>query len=138
MRHRDDLEREQALDEGIKELQCINKKLAKMTLRKEELTEIIIAALGHDHEGQKSYEYDMWKVEVKTPFVYSLNKKAYEESGFLLPPAFNPIRESVSYSVDKKACEEYIRIAPSEVRDLLVELIDKKAGKASVTIKERC
>jgi hypothetical protein len=133
----DTAEQERCLQESIKELECVNKKLAKLTMRKEELTDMIIGAFDHDHEGQKTYEYDVWKIEVKTPFVYSLNKKKYESGDIKLPEKFNPIKQSVSYSVDKRLCDQYMLEAPKKVRDALAELIDKKPGKAAVSIKER-
>lgn len=123
--------------ESISELQKINKQLAKLNLRKEELTQEIIGALDHEHEGQKTYEYGLWKIEVKTPFVYSLNKKLYESGDVKLPDNFNPVKESVSYSIDKRLCDQYMQDAPKKVRDALAELIDKKPGKAGITIKER-
>lgn len=132
------IEREVGLSDTIKELEKVNKQLARLSLRKEELTDSIIKAMGHQHEGQRSYEYQTWKVEIKTPFVYSLNKKLYESGNIKLPDDFNPIKESVSYSVDKALCDKYLDDAPKKVRDALVELIDKKPGKASVIIKERC
>jgi hypothetical protein len=123
--------------DSVKELEKVNKQLAKLLVRKEELTEQIIGSLEHDHEGQKSYEYGVWKIEVKTPFVYSLNKKLYESGKVKLPEYFNPIKESVSYSVDKRLCDKFMTEAPKKVRDALAELIDKKPGKAGITIKER-
>lgn len=134
---RDTLSQEQCLSESVIELEMINKKLAKLTVRKEELVSQIIGALGHEHEGQRSYEYDVWKIEVKTPFVYSLNKKLYESGDVKLPDEFNPIKQSISYTVDKRLCDKYIQEAPKKVRDALIGLIDKKPGKAGVTIKER-
>jgi hypothetical protein len=130
-------EQEQCFVEGIKELDSINKRIAKLIVRKEELTNQIIGALDHEHEGQKTYEYGMWKLEVKTPFIYSLNKKAYESEDYRIPSEFNPIKESISYTIDKRLCDKYLVEAPVEVRDALIELIDKKPGKASVTIKAR-
>ncbi|CAB4151866.1 hypothetical protein UFOVP685_45 [uncultured Caudovirales phage] len=130
-------EQERFFVDSVKELERVNKQLAKLVLRKEELTEQIISALEHDHEGQKSYEYGVWKIEVKTPFVYSLNKKLYESGSVNLPDDFNPIKESVSYSVDKRLCDKFMTDAPKKVRDALAELIDKKPGKAGITIKER-
>jgi hypothetical protein len=130
-------EQEQCFAESIKELQSVNRKIAKLLMRKEELTDLIIGSLEHDHEGQKQYEYGAWKIEVKTPFVYSLNKKLYESGTINLPADFNPIKESVSYSVDKRLCDKFMMDAPEEVRDALAELIDKKPGKAGITIKER-
>lgn len=130
-------DQERCFVESVKELDKVNKQLAKLLLRKEQLTHDIIGALEHEHEGQKTYEYGTWKLEVKTPFVYSLNKKLYESGQFSLPAQFNPIKESVSYSIDKRLCDDYLENAPKKVRDALAELIDKKPGKASITIKER-
>lgn len=130
-------ERQEVLERSIQELESLNRKLAKFIVRKEELTNEIIGAIGHQHEGQKSYEYDVWKIEIKTPFIYSLNKKCYESHEFNLPEKFNPIKEAVSYTIDKRLCDKYITEAPKEVRDTLAQLIDKKPGKASVVIKER-
>jgi hypothetical protein len=133
----DTSERERYLSDAILELERTNKKLAKLNLRKEELTSIIISEMTHDHEGQRSYEYGVWKLEIKTPFIYSLNKKAYESGDINLPDAFNPIKQTTSYSIDKRQCDLYLQTAPASVRESLIELIDKKPGKASVTIKER-
>ena len=132
-----EIENEQCLTENIKELEKVNKQLAKLTLRKEQLTKMIIESLRHNHEGQRSYEYDAWKVEVKTPFTYVLNKKLYESGRATLPDNFNPIKESVSYSISKTLCDRYMLNAPKKIRDILAELIDKKPGKASIIIKER-
>ncbi len=134
---KDTCEQERCLNDSVKELERVNKQIAKLLVRKEELTDLIIGALGHAHEGQKSYEYDVWKIEVKTPFVYSLNKKLYESGDVKIPDNFNPIKESISYSIDKRLCDQYMMDAPKKVRDALAEVIDKKPGKAGITIKER-
>lgn len=130
-------DQERAFVEGVKELEKVNKQLARLALRKEELTHEIIGALEHEHDGQKTYEYGVWKLEVKTPYVYSLNKKLYESGEFKLPKGFNPVKKSVSYSIDKRLCEQLMLDAPDDVRDALIQLIDKKPGKAGITIKER-
>jgi len=134
---RDTTEVEYCLSDSIREMERINRQMSRLVLRKEELTNLIIGSIGHDHDGQKSYEYDVWKIEVKTPFVYSLNKKLYKSLNVKLPDEFNPIKQSISYSIDKKLCDRYIQEAPEEVRDVLVDLIEKRPGKASITIKER-
>jgi hypothetical protein len=130
-------EQEHCLSDNVQELKKINIKIAQLSLRKEELTKNIICALEHNHEGQKSYDYGLWRIEIKTPFVYSLNKKRYESGEINLPSNFNPVKESISYSIDKRLCDQYMTDAPDDVRDALIELIDKKPGKAAVTIKER-
>ena len=126
-----------SLDESIKELQLTNKKIAKLTMRKEELTQSIIAALGHEKEGQKTYEYDEWKITAKTPYIFSLDKKAYEKGDVYLPCEFDPIKKSTSYTVDKKLFEQYMGSAPIEVRQALGELVTIKPGKPGVSIESR-
>jgi len=133
----DTLEKERFLEENIKNLETLNKRLAKLVLMREELIANIIGAFGHEHEGQKTYDYGLWRVEVKTPFIYSLNKKAYESGDFKIPDEFNPVKESISYSVDKRLCDRFMSDAPKNVRDMLIGLIDKKPGKANVIVKER-
>ena len=129
--------KEQTLVESIKELERVNKSLSKLNLKREELTTNIIEAFSHRHEGQKTYEYRGWKIEIKTPCIYSLNKKLYESGNYELPEDFNPIRATMSYTINKTLCEEYLKDAPDVVRDSLVALIDKKPGKAGVVVKAR-
>lgn len=131
-----ELEQEQCLEHHIKELEEVYEKIAALNERKAELADIIIGSLNHEHEGQRTYEYGTWRIEVKTPYVYSLNKKLYESSGVRLPENFNPIKESVSYSIDKRLCDKYLNEAPEEVRGQLIELIEKRPGKATVSLKE--
>jgi len=130
------LSRQHVLEDSIKSLQRVNRQLAKLTLERDELTADIILALGHEHEGQKSYEFGVWKIECKTPMTFSLDKKAYESGDVYLPAEFDPVRKSISYSVDKKMCEAYMATASQSARDALCKLIEKKPSKPSVTIKE--
>jgi len=130
--------KDNTLEDSIKLLEATNKKIAKLTIQKEELTSSIIATIGHNYEGEKSYEFSEWKVTCKTPMIYSLDTKAYRERGVFLDDAFNPVKESIAYTVDKKKFEEYMQIAPESVRNALCELVTKKPGKSSVTLKNRC
>lgn len=137
MQQLNNLNEQKMVEDSILELDRVNKQLAQLLFRKEELTRDIVCAFSHSHEGQKTYEYGTWKVEIKTPCVYSLNKKSYRERSVELPTEFNPIKQSISYTIDKRLCDHYMQVAPDEVREILIELIDKKPGKAAVTIKER-
>ena len=135
--YKNKFDEEVGLSDFIQELQLINKQLAPLICRKNELITLIIDELDHNHEGQKTYEYQAWKIEVKTPCVYSLNKKMYESGQITLPDNFNPIKQSISYSIDKKLCDQYINDAPKKVKQKLIKLIDKKPGKKTVNIKDR-
>lgn len=130
-------DQENYLQHHLMDLDKVNKKIAQLMLKKEQLTEKVITVLGHKHEGQKTYEYNIWRIEVKTPCVYSLNKKMYESGNFNIPEEYNPIRKSISYSIDKKLCDKYINDAPKNVRNALTKLIEKKPGKSGIVLKER-
>jgi hypothetical protein len=126
------------LEDRIKKLEAVNKRLAKINLEKEALTAEIIACLGHKKDGQTTYEVSEWKVTVKTPMILSLDTKAYKSGAVYLDEAFNPIQEQVSYKVDRKKFELYMETAPASVRESLTELVTLKPGKASVSVMMRC
>lgn len=125
------------LEASISELNKVNKKIAALQLVKEDITDKLIAALGHTHEGQKTYEHMVWNIEVKTPCFYSLDKRLYASGTYKLPADYNPVKESISYSIDKKLCDRFLMHAPQEIKSVLCELIEKRPGKATITIKER-
>lgn len=125
------------LNEHIQQLTKVNKKLAALKLEQERLTGEIINELGHKYEGQKTYDVDKWRVEVKTNVIYVLDKKLYQQYKELLPAAYNPVKETISYQVEKAKCEEALNIAPANVTDMLINMICKKPAKPSVTIKDR-
>lgn len=123
--------------ELIYALEKVEKKLSKLTVEKERLTAEIIRSLNHTHKGQRSYPVGSYTVEVRTPVIYSLDKKRYESGEVGLPPRYNPIKQSISYTVDKKLCDEIFSSAPAEVVGMVAQLISEKPGKPSVTIKAR-
>lgn len=131
-----DFNNESTLTDHIHMLNAVNEQIALLALQKESLTASIIKAVGHTHEGQKSYNHDVWKIEVKTPLIYSLNKKVYEASKESLN-AFNPVKESIAYTVDKKLYDKFSDKAPTDIQELLSTLVDKKPSKPSVCIKSR-
>jgi hypothetical protein len=128
---------QQCIEESIQEFEDITREISSLTLKRENLVKKLIGHLGHSHEGQKTYEYEIWKIEVRTPCIFSLDKKKYEESKRLLPSEYNPIKESKSYTIDKNKCEKMMLDAPKNVRDVLSSFIEKKPGKASINIKGR-
>ncbi len=129
-------DRAQVLDESIKRLEYVNKKLASLLAEKEALTQTIIDAIGHDYEGERTYRVGLRKITCKTPMIFSLDKKKYESNEVYVPEEFNPIEHSVSYKLNKKLCEEYLSSAPESARNALLELITKKPGKPSVSITD--
>lgn len=126
----------QSLDDTIQHLREVSRKIAELTAIKETLTNNIIESLGHNHEGQKTYSLGYLKVEVRTPCIYMLDKSRYEDLKNKLPAEYNPVTESISYSIDKKLCDKALLSAPKRIKDMLSELISKKPGKATVSIRE--
>lgn len=131
------LEREQVLYDAIISLDEVNNQIADLIMQREELTKEIIAAIDHKHEGQKTYEFYKWHVTCKTPMIYSLDKKKYELGEVHIPGNFDPIKQTISYTIDKAKFEEYMTSAPESARDALCELITKKPGKESISLKTR-
>lgn len=127
--------RELCLADNIKALNLINKRLAKLLVMKKELSAYIMDEFNHAHEGKKTYEYDVWKIEIDTPVRYVLNKDKYVAQKDKLPAEFNPIKESVSYSVSKPLCNKLMDNAPDAIKNILIDLIDIVPGKSSVSIK---
>jgi hypothetical protein len=130
-----DLERQYVLEDSIVRLQKVNDKIATLLLEQEDLTKAIIAALGHEHAGERTYEHQKWKITCRTPNTYSLDTKVYKSGDIYLPSEFDPIKTSTTFTVDKKMFDHYIAIAPVNVRTLLNELVTIKPGKQSVIIK---
>lgn len=127
-------ERQYTLEQSVKQLESVNKKIAKLTIEKESLTKEIIAALGHEKEGQKSYDIGVYKVTAKTPNIYALDKSAYVSGDIYLPSEFDPIKKSETFTVDKKLFDQYYNSAPKNIRESLVNLVTVKPGKASISV----
>jgi len=125
---------EMFIEEEIKKLEVVNVKLAELLVEKEELTASIISLMEHTHEGERTYEFNMWNIKIKTPFIYSLNTKMYRSGEVFLDDAFNPIEETVSFKVNRAKADEYMQTSPDSVREALIKLITKKPGKQSVAI----
>lgn len=128
-------ERSYFIDSKINELELINNKIDELNLIKSEITENIIGALEHKHEGQKTYYLPNRRIEVKTPVNYCLNKRLYEEYESLIPKQYNPVSKSVSYHIDKRVCSQALLYAPVAVKEILCDLIEKKHAKPSIVIK---
>jgi hypothetical protein len=116
------------------DLNYIQNEIAALKIRQQELEEEVITMFSHTHEGQKTYRYGQYDIKIKTPFVYTLNKRLYESGQYFIPEECNPIKVSLKYDVNKRLCDQFMEYAPETVRDALAELIDKKPGKPSVTV----
>ena len=130
-------QREEVLCALVRELESINENLARLKLEKEEVEASIIAAIGHDYEGSKTYEVRDRSITIKTESIYALDKKAYISGDYYLPPEFDPVLQKVSYEVNKKLYNSFYASSPFSVRQILDTLIEKKAAKPNVSLKVR-
>lgn len=128
-------DREYSLADNIERLQVVKDKIKALEVEQAGLVKAIIADLGHDHEGEKSYQVGTFKVTCRTPVIYSLDKKAYESGDVYLMPEFDPIESSTAYKINKAKLEAFLQTAPMSVRTSLSKLVTKKDGKPSVVIK---
>ncbi len=131
----DSMDRVRFLDDKIKEFNEVSKNLSILKLKYESLTDEIISALGHDKEGQRTYEHHNFKIEVKTPATYSVDRKKYEQVS--IPDEYNPIKQNITYAVNKELCDRFINDAPQHIKELLFTVIEKKQSRKTVTVKER-
>jgi hypothetical protein len=130
-------QREQRAIELTAKLECVNKKIAKLRLDKEQMELELIAVIGHEMEGSKTYDVGDRSVTLKTEMIYSLDKKAYISGDVYLDPCFDPILKKTVFEVNKKLFNTYEQIASESAREALNALITKKPSKPSVSIKFR-
>ena len=115
-------------------LQRINAKIAALEIEKKDLTAAIIYEVGHEQNGQRSYVVGDLNVTCRTPVIYTLDKKAYESGDVYLDEAFDPVKVSTSYTINKSKYEECRAKAPLSAQIALNMLITQKPGKPSVII----
>lgn len=118
--------------EQIKELELVNKELAKLKLLKEELESILLSEF-HDHpyEGQRTYEVDAYKVTIKTGINYKIDRERYQE--LHIPSELNPVREVLKLEIDLKKVRELKR----DHALFLSEFITETPSKPTVVIGDR-
>lgn len=136
MRQQQELhDREFSLADNCERLQIINEKISALEIEKKGLVTSIIADIGHNYEGERTYQVGTVAVTCRTPVILALDKKAYESGDVYLMPEFDPIDKSTSYKVNRARYESYLERAPASVRVALDKLVTKKDGKANVSIK---
>jgi len=129
------VDREFSLYDNCERLQVVRNKIKTLEVEEKALVQAIIADIGHEHKGSRTYEVGTYKVECKTPVTLTLDKKAYANGSVYLPEAFDPIEHSVSYTVNRGKYLSMLELAPESVRDAIHALIVEKDGKPNVVIK---
>lgn len=125
---------EELINEKVKALDFVNYQMSELVEIKQKLELEIIEDLKHVHEGQKSYDIGKYKVTIKTDYIYSLDKEEYGVMKSHIPQEFNPVKESVSYTIDKRIIKKAEEYASNDDLMLLGKLISKKPGKPNVKV----
>lgn len=133
----DTTEKMRYIEDSIQELQDVSNKAEELETRKKILMENIAGALGHEYPGSRTYRHGNWKVLVKSPKVLYLNRDVYKKIRHELPDNFNPVKESVSYSLSKELYDAYVECAPEEIKQKITQMVDVVVSKPTVFLK-RC
>jgi predicted O-linked N-acetylglucosamine transferase (SPINDLY family) len=120
--------------EEVTALNLVNFQLAELLQIKQQLEASIIKQLDHDIEGSKTYDVDRYKVTIKTDFIYALDKAEYEIYKHHIPVEFNPVKESIAYTVDKRVVNKAETYASSKELLLLSKIIHKKPAKPNIKV----
>lgn len=121
------------INEILKLLSEANSQIKKLTSTKRDLEDALISTIGHDKDGQSSYEFDDYQVTVKTTNNYTLDKRLYKE---LLMKDKDlaekiPVKSEVVYKVDKEA---FLNMDSQSIR-LAMDFITVKPSKPYVSLK---
>jgi len=91
-----------------------------------------------DKDGQTTYAFERWNVEITTGWNYKLNKKKYAEWEDMITPRFNPIKETVKLEINKKIYRECEEFGSDDDRLALSEFTSKSEKKLNVKITPGC
>jgi hypothetical protein len=115
-------------------LNKINFQIAELSRIKEELEARLNALLEHSDDCSKTYVVDKYKITITSGYNYTLNKDEYSIMKSQLPACFNPVKEKISYEIDKKVIRDAEKYGSSDDLNLLAQFISKKAKKLHVKV----
>jgi len=131
------MSRKDKLVETAKELMMINEQIKDLEKIKSSLNERMRIIFNHaKEEGSSTYREEGFEVCITTGFNYSLDKGKYKVMKGQINSVFNPVKEKVSYELDKtiiRDCEKYGDVAD---KIALSEVLKKTPKKLYVTVKK--
>lgn len=125
---------ENKIHDNISCLNSLNFKIAELLTIKEKIEKEIIGLFNHDKEGSKTYNIEKYNVIIKTDFTYSLNKDLYEAIKYEIPISINPVKEFISYTINKKLLKDIEKSNDSHSLLTLSKIITKKPLKPNIKI----
>lgn len=123
------------LNEVIETLNIVNYQMAQLKDIKERLENQLVERVDHKIEGQKKYDFGKYAVTIKSGVIYSLDKAEYQVYRGHLQESLNPVREKITYEIDKKHMKEVEKYASDKELEIMAHFITKKPAKVSVSIK---
>ena len=128
------MEQREQIIEYAKTLNIINYEIAELARIKEELEARLSALLEHSDDGSRTYICDKYKVTVTSGYNYTLNKEEFMAIASRLPQCFNPVRQKMSYEIDKSIIRDAEKYGSAEELQLLAQVISKKPKKLHIKI----
>jgi hypothetical protein len=104
---------------------------SEWTARRRELATAIQQVIGHNEEGQRTYECDGFKIAIKAPLIRSMDWKAWEAVKGQIPEVLHPIK--IKEELDEKGLKWIIANDP-QTSGLVLPCITTKPGAVSVTV----
>jgi len=121
--------KEDAIKDSATTLNLVNFQIAELLRIKEELEARLCALLEHGDDGSRTYTCDKFKITVTTGYIYTLDKNEYMTIGNQIPACFNPVKQRISYDIDKQVIRDAEKYASAEEMALLSQVISKKPKK---------
>ena len=129
---------QERIEDILSTLENISYQISELSRIKEILESRVNEHLNHHDDGSKTYVVGKYKVTVKTGYNYTLNKDEYEVIGSRLQSCFNPVKQKMSYELDKKVIRDCEKYGSKEDVLLLSQVISKKPAKLNIRISASC
>lgn len=137
---------EERLEETIKNLDLINFQIAELKELKEQVEKKLVRDMNlvsYDdngsiksvaHDGEQSKIIGKYKVKIKTPSLWKINAKEYQIVKSRLRQEFDPVKQSVTYRVDKKVLETIKSYGSNEDQEMIESFLTLDYSKPSITL----
>lgn len=114
------------IDDLIEKLKYVSSEIEFLKSEKSKLESDIINIVSFNPEGQKTIETAKYKIRVNAGYNYKIDSLRAEEFFSQFPANLNPIKQKISYEVDKnKLNQAYLYEGLKELADQVIAVIPK-------------
>ena len=116
---------------------AIKSKIDDLSKIKKSIEDDLRNLLDHSEagEGTQTYKEGNAKISITTGYNYRIDANLYETIGDTLDDRINPVKEKITYSLDKKKLEIAHEFATDDELDLLDKLVLTSQKKPSIKIE---